>query len=201
MITTYLQSLGFTRLRSDWGLYTRGESDAWIYILVYVDDILIAGKDVETVIRVKAALMEKWSWTDSGEAGYILGFKLTRNRIQRSIRIAQTAYINQIIERFGLTEAKGVATPLVHGLHLTSSQEETDPELQTTYRAIVGSIMWLAIASRPDIAYAASVLGQFNANPNEQHLTSAKRVLRYLKSTAHTELKLGMQNDIVLAGG
>jgi hypothetical protein len=65
---------------------------------------------------------------------------------------------------------------------------------------MVGCIMWLAIASRPDVAYAASLLGQFNANPSDEHLTAAKRVLRYLKGTSNLSLQLDKHDDDLLVG-
>lgn len=200
MVTEYLSELGFTRLQSDWGLYVRYDNNSPTFVLVYVDDILIASRTVGEIEAVKAALKAEWKWTDAGEAGYILGFKIQRNRSEKLLNLSQTAYIDNIIDKFQLTDANSVSTPLVHGQTLDVSPNSINPERQSLYRAMVGCVMWLAIASRPDVAYAASLLGQFNANPNDEHLTTAKRVLRYLKGTSTTFLQLGKHNDELLAG-
>jgi hypothetical protein len=201
LIRTYLEELGFTRLHSDWGLYTRISETETTYVLVYVDDVLIASREMDTVTGVKEALKRKWRWTDSGEAGYILGFKITRDLSAKSISLSQTAYIEQVLERFQLTDANVVSTPLIHGIHLvTNNASDTNFERQTLYRAMVGTIMWLSLSTRPDMAYAASTLGQFNQNPGNMHIESAKRVLRYLKKTANAALVLGSQETALLRG-
>lgn len=167
---------------------------------MYVDDIPIASSSIDEIQRVKDALQAKWSWTDSGEAEYILGLTIKRDRQHRLVHLSQQAYINQIIKRFDLENANSVRTPLEPGNILTAEVQPSDERMQTLYRAMVGSVMWVATATRPDIAYASSTLGKFNANPGNMHLQAAKRVLRYLKGTAETSLTLGALSDDVLVG-
>src|SRR5687767_2341992 len=107
--------------------------------------------------------------------------KVTRNRQRRIIRLSQETCIGKVISEFGMEQCKSVFTPIAPGMIMNeSNDDETD---KTLYQAIVGSIQYAAITTRPDIAFAASVIGRYAARPSESHFCIAKRVLRYLQGT------------------
>ena len=110
LISTYLRELGFTRLAADWGLYYHEKKRA--YLLLYVDDVLIAAQDMSTINGIKDALKEKWKWSDIGTATYILGLKLERHRPSRTISLSREGYIQRVLDRFGMQDAKTATTPL-----------------------------------------------------------------------------------------
>ena len=87
LISTYLEGLGFTRLSADWGLYYRKKKQA--YLLLYVDDVLIAAQEISTINGIRDALKNKWKWSDKGTAIYILGVKLDRHRPSKTISLSQ----------------------------------------------------------------------------------------------------------------
>jgi hypothetical protein len=107
--------------------------------------------------------------------------------IQNQAEPRQQAYIDTILQRFEMTTAYGVQTPLDPNVHLDGQQGgvEVDP---TQYQAIVGSLMYAALGTRPDIIYAVAALSRYNSRPLTVHLTAAKRVLHYLKTTRTAKL-------------
>ena len=188
LISGYLESIGFKKVDSDWGLYFRQKDTT--YLLLYVDDVLIAAPSMGPIEDVKKSLKTKWKWSDMGEAAYVLGLKMERDRNLRTIRLSQEAYIDRILARFGMNGAGSVTTPL-EDIKLQVSTEEFDPSRQKFYLSIIGSLMWISQSLRPDISFAVSLLSRFGVNPTEEHLRVSKRVLRYLKGTAGMALTLG----------
>jgi hypothetical protein len=153
LVSGYFQSLGFKRVDSDWGLYYSKEKEA--YLLLYVDDVLIAAPSMEAVNWLKDALKEKWSWTDLGEAAYVLGLKIDRDAGAKTIKLSQLGYIDRVLAGFGLTGALTVTTPLEQGhMEPCNKDEVVDPARQKFYMSIVGSLMWVAQSLQPDVAFA-----------------------------------------------
>jgi hypothetical protein len=190
LVSCYFQSLGFKRVDSDWGLYYSKEKEA--HLLLYVDDVLITAPSMEAVNWLKDALKEKWSWTDLGEAAYVLGLRIDRDAGAKMIKLSQLGYIDRVLARFGLTGALTVTTPLEQGhMEPCSKDEAVDPARQKFYMSIIGSLMWVAQSLRPDVAFAVGYLSRFSTNPSEQHLRAAKRVWRYLKGSRGAGLTLG----------
>ncbi|KAJ2945210.1 hypothetical protein O0L34_g9279 [Tuta absoluta] len=108
-----------------------------------------------------------------------------------NISLDQTKYIEKVIEKFGMTDAIPVSTPMEPGMKLTiPDKDDEKPDLP--YQQLIGSLMYIAIGTRPDISYAVSYLSQFNGHYGEVHWKAAKRVLRYLKATK--DLKLNFKN-------
>jgi hypothetical protein len=120
-----------------------------------------------------------------GEVRWVERMLVERDRATRAVYISQEAFINSILARFNLAGPTQFSTPLVPGTHLSCpvSQEEKDYMAGRPYRGLVGAISWLALGTRPDIAFATSKLAQFGHNPGRAHWEAAKRVLRYLKRT------------------
>ena len=96
----------------------------------------------------------------------------------------QNGYIRDLLDRFGMTDANPVASPLEPGLKLEAASDEDDGHEALPYRELIGSLMYLAICTRPDISFAVSYLSQYNTCFNSSHWTAAKRVLRYLKGSS-----------------
>jgi hypothetical protein len=177
-------------LSADWGLYYLKKEQA--YLLLYVDDVLIAAQEMSTVNGIRDALRNKWKWSDIGTATYILGLKLERHRPSRTISLSQEGYIQRVLDRFGMQDAKTVTTPLYNAM--MKRQRDTikeDKQRKSLYQQIVGSLMWSAMSARPDVVFAVGYLSRFSSNPSEQHLKATKRTLAYLKGTIDKVLTLG----------
>lgn len=201
-----LVSLGFHRSEADHCLFHRLSKDGTIVlIIVYVDDFLIASNNATAIVNVKQDCAIRYNLTDMGDASFIVGIQIERNRFQRTIRLNQTSYIHSIIAKFGMDNCAAVSTPVALGVKLTKDQcptsEDDILEMRgVPYLQLLGSIAYAAIGTRPDLAYAIGVLSQFGANPGSAHWTALKRLIRYLKGTADLGLVLGGLDDVVVTG-
>lgn len=157
------------------------------FIIVYVDDILIVSNNRKRESEIKEKLSECFKIKDLGEARYCLEFEIRRKG--ESLHLSQKEYIKEVLKRFEMHDSKPVNTPLVvdakliKGLNVTDLNDKSLP-----FRELVGSLMYAAVGTRPDIAHAVSVLSQFNSCYTRTHWMAAKRVLRYLRGTSDFEL-------------
>jgi hypothetical protein len=116
---------------------------------------------------------------------------VTRDRVKRTVTLGQKAYLEKVLEQFGMLDCKPTVTPME-----TSPKNmvpaETDyiatTELRSCYQSAVGSLMYAMLGTRPDIAYSVSVVSRYSSNPTEAHMSAVKRILRYLKGTIDMEL-------------
>jgi hypothetical protein len=179
-----LQIYGFTASESDPSLFKLAMKTCNIYLLIYVDDILIAGKDIAMVNNIKSKLLKSFEGRDLGEVTSFLGINITRNRKSNELKLDQTGMINAIVEKFGMTDAKTKSTPMTTGVKLTKTEGEALDTTVYPYGTLVGKLMFLAVATRPDLAYSVGALTRFMANPTTVHWQTAKGVVRYLLNTS-----------------
>ncbi|KRX56900.1 Retrovirus-related Pol polyprotein from transposon TNT 1-94 [Trichinella sp. T9] len=170
---------------------------------IYVDDVIIASNNNARLDELKKALAKSFEMKDMGPIHYCLGIEIKQNA-NGDIEMSQRKYIMDILERFRMMDSKTVETPIDASNKLSAEMcprtETEKAEMQNTpYRSLVGSLMYLSVSTRPDIAFAVSLLSQFNENYGSQHWTAAKRVLRYLKKTASYGLRF-QRNSGALMG-
>jgi hypothetical protein len=188
-IHAFLTSIGFTRLESDYGLYSRGVGATLELITVYVDDLLVAAKDLLTVLRIKEQLMAKYEMTDFGDAKSILGIQIHRDWTAGTLILEQSSYVDQVLDRFRFQNCKGSPTPLdrdgppLRTIDCPISDIEKSDMATVPYREAVGSLMHLMVCTRPDLACAIGILSRYLHNPGRAHWLAVQRVLRYLKRT------------------
>ena len=157
-----------------------------IFLTVYVDDIINAANNIETMEKVKTDLVKVFKMKDMGTINYCLGIEFKQDLKNGTITMCQSKYTKEILTRFGMENSKPMITPMDGNQKLKKPDEEgTDEELP--YQKLVGSLMYLSVSTRPDITYAVSALSQFNTNYRQEHWIAAKRVLRYLKGTSGYE--------------
>jgi hypothetical protein len=200
-------SLGFKRLESDYGLYVRGYGESMELVSVYVDDLLVAAKDLERVGQIKRALMERFEMTDFGEAETILGIAIKRNRERGTLVLDQSEYIQSLLVKFRQTNSQYSSTPLdraaapLSKAHCPVSETERAAMADKPFREVVGSLMHLMVCTRPDIANAVSTLSRFLQDPGAYHWDAAIRVLQYLHKTKDYGLKYTRtEDDPVIVG-
>jgi len=151
-----------------------------IYLLVYVDDIIVTGSSPAEVSTLIATLATRFSLKDLGCLNYILGVKVIPSTT--GIFLSQRKYITNLLHKSGMADTKPAFIPLSatdkllkdYGDLLSSS---------TKYRALVGSLQYLSL-TRPDIAFSTNKLTQFMQNPRTTHWTVLKRVLKYLAGSS-----------------
>ncbi|CAI7894515.1 unnamed protein product [Closterium sp. NIES-54] len=202
-LRTTLASLGFASSTADPSLILRTDTILPpFYVLVYVDDLVFANADTEALAHVKSELQKRHTCTDLGELRCYLGLRITRDRAQRTITLTQSHMVQQVLQRFGFTYSSPQSTPLPtsHSPSAPPSDESVEPS--GPYPELVGCLMYLMTCTRPDLAYALSLLARYVAPGRHRkvHWDAAKRVLRYLCSTLGMGLVLGGRARVVLAG-
>jgi hypothetical protein len=111
------------------------------------------------------------------------------------IRISQTQFIESILIKEKMQTCNPVGMPMDPGTLLKKNESDQDDELQKSYASLIGSLMYLAVATRPDIAYTIHRLSSFTANPSKEHMGAAKRVLRYLAGTRNVGIEYRSRNE------
>jgi len=191
-----MNELGFTKAYSDPSLYIYDRDNIKIIVPVFVDDITLASKSNEALDKFVVDLGKYFKLRDLGPTSLLLGVEISRNRAKRMIYLSQRQYIINKLDEFKMTDCNPVGTPMLPGLKLSTEQspqtlEEKEEMKEIPYINAVGSLLYLAILTRPDIAFAASTLARFNSNPGMAHWKAVKHLFRYLKSTVDLKLAYG----------
>lgn len=176
--------MGFERLKSSSCTYRKGH---WLVAVIYVDDIFVFSNESNSITEVIEAISKRYEVKDLGEIQHALGVKLDWRQVN-SVRLTQRAYIESILKKYNMQECKGTPTPLDPRIKISKKDspetlEEKEEMSDVPYRELIGSLMYLAQYTRPDIAFATSKLSQYNSNPGKLHWHQAKHVLRYLSKT------------------
>lgn len=181
---------------ADPNLYYAHIGNDTIALLVYVDDILITGSNLQLLNQLKSHLHHSFKTKDLGPITRYLGIQFERT--PNSLRMHQTEYALNILQQFGMDNCKPSQTPLPEGL-LLSKQSDTPPIDATLYRMLVGKLLFLT-KTRPDISYAVSVVSRFMQSPHEIHLQAAKHILRYVRHFPDLGLTFSKEDDNCLRG-
>ena len=180
-LDTQLKRMGFTQSENDPCIYYRNTGGEMFYIGVYVDDIILAGKTDNKLTEVKTGLSRKFDIKDLGELSYFLGMKVEQR--ESAVWIGQPAYTKNLVESLGMQDCKPVVTPVSIGSTLNKATDDDECVDQKKYQSAIGSLMYLSVCTRPDIAYSVDSLARFTSKPTKEHWTALKRLLRYLKGT------------------
>ena len=180
-----LLECGFTRSECDPALYHRVTDQGTITLFLYVDDLLLFGSDLKLLEQVKGMLSKKFKMKDLGEVSYYLGMQVSRN--DKGIFVSQQRYIEVMLEKYGLSDANPVETPLPHkfNVHAHDVDRVVSGDKVKEYQSMVGSLMYASTTTHPEIAYAVLQLSKVQASPRLYHLKVAKRVMKYLKGVMH----------------
>ena len=154
------------------------------YYDLWVDDIFIASKTEANFMQIKTRLNARFKMTDLGKlpGSLWLQFECENN----TIKMNQSRYIKKILSKFSMADGKPHSTPCE--MDIMKTRDEVDLIDSKPYREITGSLIYIMVATRPDICYTVTRLSQVLAKPNSFHLTEAKHVLHYLKGTINQTL-------------
>ena len=196
-----LCKLGLQRAKSDPCIFFKSDSESLLIVAVYVDDLLILSNSKNDKQHLKNELKQTFKMKDLGEAHHILGMRINRDREKGTITLDQTSYIKNMLYSYGMEDCKEACTPLALGQTLSkemSPKTEEDRRLmeEVPYRQAIGSLLYVAQGTRPDICHAVGVLSRFSNDPGPSHWSAVKRVFRYLKKTADKTLSYNKQGDL-----
>ena len=201
-----IKGFGFIKNEDEPCVYKRVSGSAIVFLILYVDDILLIGNDIPTLTNVKTFLGKSFSMKDLGDAAYILGIKIYRDRSKRLIGLSQSTYIDKVLTRFRMEDSKRGFIPMSHGIKLSktqrpANQEERNRMNKIPYASAIGSIMYAMLCTRPDVSYALSATSRYQSDPGESHWTAVKNILKYLRRTKDSFLVYGgFESELVVTG-
>ncbi|CAL1353780.1 unnamed protein product [Linum trigynum] len=203
---SYMLELGYSRSPYDCCVYhNKVEDGSMIYLVLYVDDMLIAARSKSDIQKLKGLLSAEFEMKDLGAAQKILGMEIYRDRSKKKLFLSQKSYIQKILSRFGMSSAKPLNTPSASNVHLSSAyapQSEAEKEYMSRvpYASAVGSLMYAMVCTRPDLAHAVSVVSRFMIQPGKEHWQAVKRMFRYLKGTPDVGISFGSDTECLVSG-
>ncbi|KAD4179844.1 hypothetical protein E3N88_28435 [Mikania micrantha] len=191
-----IKEYGFIKNEDEPCVYMKTSGSIVVFLILYVDDILLIGNHIPILKDVKSWLSKCFAMKDLGEAVYILGIKIYRDRSKRLIGLSQSAYIDKVVKRFSMQDAKKGLLPMAHGTvldksHCPSSDKEIERMKGIPYASAIGSIMYAMLCTRPDVSYALSMTSRYQQNPGERHWVAVKNILKYLRRTKDMFLVYG----------
>lgn len=192
-LNSVLLDCGLQRSEADPCVYFSISGESILILAVYVDDILVLSNSIMMEMKIINQLKENFKMKDLGEVSSILGVNVTRDATKKTIAIDQQSYISKVLEKFGMKDCNPVSTPLDPSQKLSTKMSPTtdaerDEMKNIPYQEAIGSLMYAAQLTRPDICFALCLLSRFNKNFGKAHWNAVKRVFRYLAGTINRKL-------------
>lgn len=183
---THLRQLGFASSKSDSSLFVLRRGSDVAHLLLYVDDIVLTASTTTLLVRIIDQLRTEFAMKDLGPVHFFLGIQVRRSK--DGFFLSQKQYTEEVLDRAGMTDCKPASTPVDTKAKLSSSTGQSVANL-TFYRSIVGALRYLKLTC-PDLSYAVQQAFLHMHDPHDEHWTFVKRILRYVRGTAHKGLQL-----------
>ncbi|CAI7801172.1 unnamed protein product [Closterium sp. NIES-54] len=199
-----LEEIGFTPSTANHSLFMLGEGEQRSFMVVYVDDILIFSPSSDLVKEVMLKVQDKFKCKALGDVSFYLGLQIERDVEKRCMRVHQRKYLEALAANFGQSEVH-VATPFPSGFKCVKGPEEESvgEEERRRFHSLVGSLMYAAVNTRPDVAFATGQLARVFQCPNEKQVAAGMRVAKYLgkKPTVGLQYSAAAQRRLKGADG
>jgi len=168
----FMEENGFLKCDTYHCCFIKRYDRSYVILLIYVDDMLIAGPNMTHIEELKTRLSECFEMKDLGPANHILGMRIIRDRSARRLRLSQQAYVEKILEKFGMKKAKPVGSPFASHFKLSKTlapktAEERESMADIPYASAVGSLMYAMVCTRPDIAQGVRVVSRYMSDPGK----------------------------------
>ncbi|XP_030460809.2 uncharacterized mitochondrial protein AtMg00810-like [Syzygium oleosum] len=191
-----MRKYGYSQSNSDHTLFLKQSQGKVTALIVYVDDMIITGDDTEEISRLQEKLAEEFEMKNLGGLKYFLGIEVARSK--EGIFLSQRKYVLDLLAEVGMLDCKPADTPIVQN-HKLGKYPDQVPTNKERYQRLVGRLIYLS-HTRPDIAYAVSVVSQFMHAPSEEHMNVVYRILRYLKSAPGRGIMFANNDHLVVEG-
>ena len=177
--------------------------DDFVILLLYIDDILIVDINVSRMDKLKKQLSKSFSMKDLGPTKKILGIRIKKDRASKKLHMSQEQNIEKVLERFNMSKTKVVSSPLASHFKLSSRHnpsinKEKEDVRKVTYASVVGSLMYVMVCTRPDIAYVVDVVNHILSNSGRLHWEAVKWIMRYLRDTFKLKLTFGSGKPVLV---
>nr|GEU76648.1 ribonuclease H-like domain-containing protein [Tanacetum cinerariifolium] len=192
-----LLEASFEQSKNDHSLYIKNDNDVSLFLLVYVDNLVITGNSEVDIAKFKTFLNKKFKMKDLGELKYFLGIEVLKTKT--GLCLNQRKYCLELLYEFGLLACRPVLTPLHENIVLAHKETKDDNYLKniTSYQKLVGKVIYLCM-TRPDISYSVHCLSQHMHAPLQSHFNLALRLLRYLKLAPESGIDFSKDNFGIL---
>jgi len=195
-LSYHFKTCGFSQSAYDHSLFTKIFKTNITILLVYVDDIILAGNHLPNIEQIMQSLDDTFKVKNLGNLKYFLGLEIARSR--EGIHVSQRKYALDILSDSGLLASKTCATPITKDIK-NMFEDGTPLKDITPYQWLIGRLLYLT-NTRPDIGYAVQFLSQFIQAPTEEHLTAANCVLRYIKTAPGQGLFFPSNSNLQIKG-
>jgi hypothetical protein len=197
---SFMISNDFQRLQYDRCVYLKFINGSPTYLLLYVDDMFIATKSMKEIAALKAQLSHEFDMKDLAAAKKILGMEIIKDRKYELLYLSKNNYIEKVLHRFNMHNAKPVSTPLAPHFKLSAKQcAEFDDDLEymskVSYSSVVGSLMYAMVCSHPNLSHAMIVVSRYMINPGREHWKVVQWILKYLCGSSNACLYFGKSGD------
>jgi hypothetical protein len=185
-----INKFGFAENQVDNCIHIKINGSMFIILVLYVDDILLASSDKNLLHEAKGFLSSNFDMKGLDDASYVLGIEIHRDRTKGVLGLSQKAYIEKVLKKYNMHECSTTPVPFIKGGKLGTFQSpmnqlEINEMKLIPYALAVGSIMYVQVCTRPDLAFITRLLRRFQSNPGIKHGKAAKKTLRYLQGTKH----------------
>ncbi|CAI7891844.1 unnamed protein product [Closterium sp. NIES-53] len=180
----WYQKMGFRTSTCDKSLFLKGEGEKLVLFLVYVDGILLFSSSMKEIQNVQQQLMKNFKCKTLGEVKYYLAMHVERDLDHRWLKLHQEKFIKELGEKYGIENERKVATPLPAEFKLMKASEDegVEAEEQQQFQSLVGSFLYAAVHTRPNMSFSVRQLARVVQNPSEEQVDAAMRVVKYLNS-------------------
>jgi hypothetical protein len=157
-------------MEEDHCVYLKLSNNNFIIVSLYVDDILIAGNSKEMIDTTKRWLSSNFEMKDMGEANYVLGVKIIRDRATKLLSLTQETYIKKTLERYHMQDSKPMDTNVDKSLSLSlnicpKTLEEKEKMFKVLYTSVINSLIYAMMCTRLDICYVIGLVSRYQSNP------------------------------------
>lgn len=183
-----LRHLGFHEISEEPCLY----SNHRLLLFYYVDDIVLLARseDLEEMDLCTQRLCKMYQMRDLGEISVFLGIHIIRDRKQRSLLLNQISYIDKLAQRFDRGKQHHIRTPFSGGIDLSQIHDgPPDSTKRAKFQTLIGSLLYIAVTTRPDVSFVVGLLSRHSANPSSSHVRAAERVIDYLITSKDLSLQ------------
>jgi len=192
-----LEALGFVSSKGDTSLFYFRRDSQTVFVLVYVDDIIVASSSSVLTDALLRNLEREFAIKDLGDLHYFLGIEVNRSR--DGLVLSQSRYAGELVKRAGMSDCRPVDTPLSASEKLSMADGvKLDAESATNYRSIVGALQYLTL-TRPDISFSVNKVCQFLHEPTSAHWSAVKRILRYVRGTLSVGLRFQRSHSMIVS--
>jgi hypothetical protein len=186
-------------------IYAKFRSEKFISLILYVDDILLGSSDVSLLLETKRFLFSNFDMKDLGEASFVLGIEVHRDRRKGVLGLSQKSYLEKVLKKFSMHACNPTPAPIVKSdkcgsFQSPSDQYEIDQMKLVTYASAVGRLIYAQVCTHPDLTFVTGIVGRYQKSPGKEHWNGIKKALRYIQGAKGLMLTYERSDSFEIVG-